>query len=128
MIWPESIPTPFVPHMERQILALCQVDAQTTSLGMGFCILDSFVSVRDKTTPSAACCTSDFEQAPSHRNRDSMSSVVRLKFLNQVFDMEIDRRLGDSELLGNLFVSMAIPNELQHLQFAGSKVVFAIVL
>jgi hypothetical protein len=35
---------PIVPHMRRQVLALCQVDAQTTSVGMGFCILDSFVS------------------------------------------------------------------------------------
>ena len=35
---------PVVPYMQYEIVIVRQVDAQTTSMGMGFCILDSFVS------------------------------------------------------------------------------------
>src|ERR1700739_3078858 len=35
---------PVVPYMQNKIVIVRQVDAQTTSVGVGFCILDSFVS------------------------------------------------------------------------------------
>ena len=35
---------PVVPYMQHEIVIVRQVDAQTTSVGMGFRILDSFVS------------------------------------------------------------------------------------
>jgi hypothetical protein len=57
-----------------------------------------------------------------------MSSVVGLEFVHQIFDVEVDCRLGDGELIGNLLVSMTIPNELQHLQLADGEIVFTEVL
>jgi hypothetical protein len=71
---------------------------------------------------------SDFEQTPSHRNGDSMSSVVRLQFVHKVFDVEIDRRLSNCELIGDLLISMAVSDEPKHLQFPVGEIVFAQVL
>ncbi len=82
--------------------------------------------------PPASCSFLQFEirfradpvvtQTRQHESRRC------LQLVHQIFDVEVDCRLGDSELIGNLLVSMAIPNELEHLQLTGSKIVFAVVL
>lgn len=38
---------------------------------------------------------SDLEQATPHGNRNRMSSIVGSQFIDQVLDMEVDRRLGN---------------------------------
>src|ERR1700739_1023898 len=71
---------------------------------------------------------SDFQQAPSHRNGDSMSSVVRLQFVDQVLDVEIDRSFSNCELIGDLLISMAVTDEPEYLQLPVGEIVFAEML
>src|SRR5260370_7947019 len=51
-----------------------------------------------------------------------MRSIVGLKFLHQVFNVKVNRGLGNRKLIGNLFVAIAISNEAKNLQIPRRKV------
>jgi hypothetical protein len=40
-----------------------------------------------------------------------MRSIIGLKFIDEVLDMEVHSRLGNRQLIGYLFVAMAIPDQ-----------------
>ena len=54
---------------------------------------------------------SDLHQASPERDRNRMRPVVGLQFIYQVLDVEVNRVLRNGQLIGDLFVSMAIANE-----------------
>src|SRR5260370_22204623 len=57
-----------------------------------------------------------------------MGSIVGLKFVYQVLDMEINRGLCNRKVIGNLLVAIAIANESKNLQLPLRKVVVTHVL
>src|SRR5260370_1778163 len=57
-----------------------------------------------------------------------MRSIVGLKFLHQVFNVKVNRGLGNRKLIGNLFVAIAISNEAKNLQLPRRKVLVTQVL
>ena len=71
---------------------------------------------------------SDLQQAAPERDGDCMGSIVGLKFVHQVLDMEINRALCNRKVIGNLLVAIAIANESKNLQFPCRKVVVTQVL
>src|SRR5258708_29333644 len=71
---------------------------------------------------------SDFKQPAAEGNGHRMRSVVGTQFVDEVLDVEVNRGLRDRELIGNLFVPIAIANEPQHLQLASRKILFAKML
>ncbi len=46
-----------------------------------------------------------------------MGTVVRLQFVHEILDVEIDRCLSDAKFICNLFVSVPIPNQPKDVQF-----------
>jgi hypothetical protein len=50
-------------------------------------------------------------------------TIIRSKFVHKIFDVEVHCRLCDIQFVGNLFVAVAIANELQDLQFSGCKII-----
>ena len=68
------------------------------------------------------------QQTPPERNGDRMCPVIGTKLIHQVLDMETDGCLRDYELIGNLFVAIAISNEPEYFQFAICKIFLAQVL
>jgi hypothetical protein len=54
-----------------------------------------------------------------------VSAIVRLKFVYQVFDMEVHGRLRDAKHIGNLFVAVTIADEAKHFQLSGRQLLFA---
>ena len=50
----------------------------------------------------------DLQQASANRDGNRVRSVVRSELVNQVLDVEVDSRLGNSESVGNLLVAVAV--------------------
>jgi hypothetical protein len=44
-----------------------------------------------------------------------MRSVIRLQFVDKILDVKVDRCFGDGKAIGDLLVSVPIPNELKDL-------------
>ena len=50
----------------------------------------------------------DFQQPAPKGDRDSVRAVVGAELVDQVLDVEVDRRFGNPEFAGDLLVSMAV--------------------
>src|SRR5580704_514250 len=68
------------------------------------------------------------EQAAAQRNRHRMRSILCFQLGDEIFDVEVDRRLGDGQLVRDLLVAIPIANQPEHLQFAHGEVIFAEML
>ena len=60
---------------------------------------------------------SGLEQTTPSRNRHGMRPVIRPELLNQILNMKVDRALRDRQSIGNLFISVSVPDQLQNLRF-----------
>src|SRR6266404_546358 len=67
---------------------------------------------------------SDLKQPAAECNGYRVRSVVGTQFVDEVLYVEVNRGLRDRELIGNLFVPIAIANEPQHLQLARCEILF----
>ena len=52
-----------------------------------------------------------------------MGSVIGSQLVNQILNVEVDGRLRDCELIGNLLIAVPIAEKAQDLQFARSEIV-----
>jgi hypothetical protein len=57
-----------------------------------------------------------------------MGSVIGSQLVNQILNVEVDSRLRDCELIGNLLIAVPVADKAQDLQLAGSKIVILYVL
>src|SRR5258706_10699913 len=71
---------------------------------------------------------SHLEKPAPKRDGDGMSPIVGPELINQVLNVEVDCSLGDRELIGDLFVPIAISNEPKDFQLPGREIVVAQVL
>jgi hypothetical protein len=53
----------------------------------------------------------DLYQTAPQSDGNSMRSVIRLKLVDDIFDVEIDSGFGNRQLIGNLFVAMSVSNQ-----------------
>ena len=67
---------------------------------------------------------SDLQQATPQRDGDCMRPIVGLKFVHQILNMKVNSSVRNRQLIRNLLVAIAIPNEPEHLQFPGCKILF----
>jgi len=68
---------------------------------------------------------SDLKQASPDRDGYRMGPIVGPELIHEILDMEIDGSLRDGQLIGNLFVAMAVSNESKNFQFSRRKIVVA---
>jgi hypothetical protein len=66
---------------------------------------------------------SELKQPAPERDGDRMGAIVGLKFIHQILDVEVNRGLGNRQLVRNLLVATAVSNESKNLQFPFRKVV-----
>jgi len=68
---------------------------------------------------------SDLKQAAPDSDGNGVRPIVGPQFVHQVFDVEVDGRLCDCEVIGDLFVAIAVANQAQDFQFSRGEVVVA---
>src|SRR5580704_16338961 len=66
---------------------------------------------------------SDLQQTAAHGNGDGVGAVVGAKLVDDIFDVEVDGGFRDGEERGDFLVAVAVANQAQHFDFAGSQVV-----
>jgi hypothetical protein len=54
-----------------------------------------------------------------------MRPIIGAQFVHEVLDVEIDGCFRNSQLIRNLFVAMAVPNELEDLQLPNRQILLA---
>ena len=68
------------------------------------------------------------KQASSDRDGYRMGPIVGPELIHEILYVEIYGGLRDSQLIGNLFVSVAVSNEAKDFQFSDRKIVVAQML
>src|SRR5215475_1691393 len=60
---------------------------------------------------------SDLQETPTEGNRDRVRPVIRSQLVHQIFDMKIDGRLRNRQLIRNLFIAIAVSNQAENFEF-----------
>jgi hypothetical protein len=68
---------------------------------------------------------SDLKQASPDRDGYRMRPIVGPELIHEILDVEINGSLRDRQVIGNLFVAMAVSNESKNFQFSRRKIVVA---
>src|ERR1700722_10989147 len=71
---------------------------------------------------------SDGDQAALNCNSYCVCSVFGTELVDQIFDMEIDGRFRDCQVICDFFVAVSVANEAENLQFSTRKILVAQVL
>src|SRR5262245_31340038 len=101
--------------------------SKSSSTAAGTCSASAAQSVSSGTTPTKPASgrptsskntssSSDRKQTAAHRDRDRMRTVVGAQFVHEILDVEIDRVLGDRELVGDLLVLVAVSYQAKHVE------------
>src|SRR5215469_10760374 len=95
-----------------------------TFSSLGTAVFYSTVRSRTVLWERRSCPTnSDLQQASPHRDRHCVRTVVCSQLVHEVLYVEVDSGLGNCELIGNLLVTIAIPDKAQDFQIPVRKIV-----
>jgi hypothetical protein len=61
------------------------------------------------------------ENAAPERDGNGVGPIVGLKFVYQIFDVKVDRSLGNCQFVRDLLVAVTIPDEPQDFQLSRGK-------
>ncbi|HEX4166184.1 MAG TPA: hypothetical protein VHZ55_11990, partial [Bryobacteraceae bacterium] len=71
---------------------------------------------------------SDLKQTSPYRDGYRMGTIIGPQLVHEILDVEIDGGLRNGQMIGNLFVTVAVSNEPKDFQFSGRKIVVAQML
>ncbi len=78
----------------------------------------SGIAFPDSNAEWMAGLMSDLKNATPECDGHCVCSIIRLKFVHEIFDMKVDCGLGNCELICNLFVAISISNEPEDFQLS----------
>ena len=81
-----------------------------------------FITLRQHQDHQSQCCSSlqvfalgsDSQQATPNGDGYGMRPIISSQLVHEILDMKINRGLGDCQLVGDLLIAEAVPNESQH--------------
>jgi hypothetical protein len=71
---------------------------------------------------------SNLEQTPPQGDRDRVRPVIRLQFVNDIFDVKVDGGLRDTQLIGDLLVLVSFADQFKDFQLARRQILLPHVL
>ena len=86
------------------------------------------ISSRRSWSRAVVVTRSDLKQASPDRDGYRMGPIVGPELIHEILYVEIYGGLRDSQLIGNLFVSVSVSNEAKDFQFSDRKIVVAQML